>query len=108
MADYRVVTEGERTFVGTLNEDFAIESQAGNVFQLGNTSWRIVYVRGGEVTVRDAHGAPATVPFWLGEAPGRTAELSAEFSELREEIWATCVESVEQACELVAARNRRG
>ncbi len=56
MADYRVVTEGERTFVGTLNEDFAIESQAGNVFQLGNTSWRILYVRGGEVTVRDAHG----------------------------------------------------
>jgi ATP-dependent helicase Lhr and Lhr-like helicase len=87
MADYRVVTEGERTFVGTLNEDFAIESQAGNVFQLGNASWRIVYVRGGEVVVRDAHGAPATVPFWLGEAPARTAELSRELSELREEIW---------------------
>ena len=69
-ADYRVVTEGEGTFVGTLNEDFAIESQAGNVFQLGNTSWRIRHVRGGEVTVSDAHGAPATVPFWLGEAPG--------------------------------------
>jgi ATP-dependent Lhr-like helicase len=86
MADYRVVTEGEGTFVGTLNEDFAIESQAGNVFQLGNTSWRILYVRGGEVTVADAHGAPATVPFWLGEAPGRTNELSAELSELRESI----------------------
>jgi ATP-dependent Lhr-like helicase len=86
-ADYRVVTEGERTFVGTLNEDFAIESQIGNVFQLGNASWRIVHVRGGEVTVRDAHGAPATVPFWLGEAPGRTAELSRELSVLREEIW---------------------
>jgi ATP-dependent Lhr-like helicase len=83
MADYRVVTEGEGTFVGTLNEDFAIESQAGNVFQLGNTSWRILYVRG----VADAHGAPATVPFWLGEAPGRTNELSAELSELREKIW---------------------
>src|SRR4029077_13176646 len=96
MADYRVVTEGERTFVGTLNEDFAIESQAGNVFQLGNTSWRIVYVRGGEVTVRDAHGAPATVPFWLGEAPGRTAELSAELSSLREEIGAHTSETVEQ------------
>ncbi|HEX4414588.1 MAG TPA: DEAD/DEAH box helicase, partial [Lacipirellulaceae bacterium] len=87
MADYRVVTEGDRTFVGTLNEDFAMESQTGNVFQLGNMSWRILYVRGGEVTVRDAHGAPATVPFWLGEAPGRTPELSREFSELREEIW---------------------
>jgi ATP-dependent helicase Lhr and Lhr-like helicase len=96
MADYRVVTEGERTFVGTLNEDFAIESQSGNVFQLGNVSWRILYVRGGEVTVRDAHGAPATVPFWLGEAPGRTAELSAEFSELREHLWQHVSESVDE------------
>jgi ATP-dependent Lhr-like helicase len=92
-ADYRVVTEGERTFVGTLNEDFALESQAGNVFQLGNTSWRILYVRGGEVTVVDAHGAPATVPFWLGEAPARTAELSAELSELRADIWRKISES---------------
>jgi ATP-dependent Lhr-like helicase len=95
MADYRVVTEGDRTFVGTLNEDFAMESQSGNVFQLGNTSWRILYVRGGEVTVRDAHGAPATVPFWLGEAPGRTAELSAELSELREELGRHAAESIE-------------
>ena len=95
MADYRVVTEGERTFVGTLNEDFAMESQAGNVFQLGNTSWRILYVRGGEVTVRDAHGAPATVPFWLGEAPGRTAELSAELSQLRDELGRHASQSVE-------------
>jgi ATP-dependent Lhr-like helicase len=90
MADYRVVMEGDGTFVGTLNEDFAIESQAGNVFQLGNNSWRIHYVRGGEVVVSDAHGAPATVPFWLGEAPGRTAELSAELSQMREDIWAQC------------------
>jgi ATP-dependent Lhr-like helicase len=85
-ADYRVVTE-DGTFVGTLNEDFAIESQAGNVFQLGNASWRIRHVRGGVVTVSDAHGAPATVPFWLGEAPGRTDELSAEVSSLRESLW---------------------
>jgi ATP-dependent helicase Lhr and Lhr-like helicase len=96
MADYRVVTEGERTFVGTLNEDFAIESQAGNVFQLGNASWRIVHVRGGEVTVRDAHGAPATVPFWLGEAPARTAELSSELSDLRSEIWEHASESLDE------------
>ncbi|HEX3599734.1 MAG TPA: DEAD/DEAH box helicase, partial [Lacipirellulaceae bacterium] len=97
MADYRVVTEGERTFVGTLNEDFAIESQSGNVFQLGNASWRILYVRGGEVTVRDAHGAPATVPFWLGEAPGRTVELSAELSELREQTWEQAEKSIDGA-----------
>jgi len=97
MADYRVVTEGDNTFVGTLNEDFAIESQSGNVFQLGNVSWRILYVRGGEVTVRDAHGAPATVPFWLGEAPGRTTELSSEFSELREQIWEQGKQSVDGA-----------
>lgn len=90
LADFRVVTEGEGTFVGTLNEDFALESQAGDVFQLGNTSWRILYVRGGEVTVVDAHGAAATIPFWLGEAPGRTRELSAELSDLREQIWRRC------------------
>jgi ATP-dependent Lhr-like helicase len=92
-ADYRVVTE-DGTFVGTLNEDFAIESQAGNVFQLGNTSWRIRHVRGGVVTVSDAHGAPATVPFWLGEAPGRTDELSAEVSSLRETLWQHVGESL--------------
>jgi ATP-dependent Lhr-like helicase len=97
MADYRVVIEGERTFVGTLNEDFAIETQIGSVFQLGNTSWRLVYVRGGEVTVRDANGAPATVPFWLGEAPGRTPELSIEVSAVREQIWTRIGESTDAA-----------
>ncbi|MBI2823529.1 MAG: DEAD/DEAH box helicase [Planctomycetia bacterium] len=86
LADYRVVTVDDHTFVGTLNEDFAIESQAGDVFQLGNMSWRICYVRGGEVVVQDAKGAPASVPFWLGEAPGRTRELSAEVASLREEL----------------------
>jgi ATP-dependent helicase Lhr and Lhr-like helicase len=85
-ADYRVVAEESRAFVGTVNEDFAIESLPGDVFLLGNTSWRIRHVRGGEVTVQDAGGAPATIPFWLGEAPGRTRELSAEVSGLRGDI----------------------
>lgn len=84
-AEYRVVTE-DRTFVGTVNEDFAIESMSGDIFLLGNSSWKIKYVRGGEVTVQDAHGAPATIPFWLGEAPGRTVELSGEISRLREDL----------------------
>jgi len=85
-ADYRVVAGDEHVFVGTVNEDFAIESLAGDVFQLGNTSWRIRYVRGGEVVVDDAEGAPATIPFWFGEAPGRTPELSESVSQLRSEI----------------------
>jgi ATP-dependent Lhr-like helicase len=86
IATYRVVTDDEnRTLVGTLDEDFAIESNAGDIFLLGNTSWRIKHVRGGEVVVVDARGAPPTIPFWLGEAPGRTLELSAEVSRLREE-----------------------
>lgn len=85
-ANYRVVTDDEnRTMVGTIDEDFAIESNAGDIFLLGNTSWRIKHVRGGEVVVVDAHGAPPTIPFWVGEAPGRTVELSAEVSRLREE-----------------------
>jgi ATP-dependent helicase Lhr and Lhr-like helicase len=85
-AQYRVVAEPEGTFVGTVDEDFAVESIAGDVFVLGNTSWRVQYVRGGEVLVRDAEGAPPSIPFWLGEAPGRTPEFSTELSELRQEI----------------------
>ena len=86
LADYRVVTAEDRTYLGTVNEDFAIESLAGDVFLLGNMSWRIQHVRGGEVVVSDAQGAPASIPFWLGEAPGRTDELSTEVSELRQEL----------------------
>jgi ATP-dependent Lhr-like helicase len=87
VASYRVVTDDEkRTVVGTVDEDFAVESNAGDIFLLGNTSWRIKHVRGGEVVVLDARGAPPTIPFWVGEAPGRTVELSAEVSRLREEV----------------------
>jgi ATP-dependent Lhr-like helicase len=87
VADYRVVTDDEdRTVVGTVDEDFAVESNGGDIFLLGNTSWRIKHVRGGEVVVTDAHGAPPTIPFWRGEAPGRTLELSAEVARLREEL----------------------
>jgi ATP-dependent helicase Lhr and Lhr-like helicase len=81
--DYRVVVEPDDTFVGTVNEDWAIESMAGDVFLLGTTSWRIRRVEPGTVRVVDAQGAPPSVPFWLGEAPGRTEELSGEVSDLR-------------------------
>ncbi|MCE9525064.1 MAG: DEAD/DEAH box helicase [Planctomycetales bacterium] len=85
-AQYNVVVEGERTVVGTVDEDFAIESLRGDVFLLGNTSWMVRQVTGGEVIVIDAGGAPPTIPFWLGEAPGRTVELSGELSRLRRDI----------------------
>ena len=85
-ADYQVLLEPAGTMVGTVNEDFAIESMAGDIFQLGNTSWRILRVETGIVRVEDAHGQPPTIPFWLGEAPARTAELSHAVSRLREEI----------------------
>ncbi len=83
-ADYEVLTEPDGTRVGSLNEDFAIESSAGDIFQLGNTSWRILRVQPGVVRVADAHGAPPTIPFWLGEAPGRSAELSEAISRQRD------------------------
>jgi ATP-dependent Lhr-like helicase len=83
LGDYRVVAEPDDTFVGTVNEDWAIESMAGDVFLLGTTSWRIRRVEPGTVRVVDAQGAPPSVPFWLGEAPGRTEELSTEVSDLR-------------------------
>ncbi len=81
--DYRVVLEPEGQFIGTLNEDFAIESLPGDVFQLGNTSWRILRINGGVVRVADAHGQPPSMPFWLGEAPARSDEVSAAVSTLR-------------------------
>ncbi len=86
LADYRVVAEPEKIVVGSVDEDFAVESLSGDVFLLGNTSWRVIHVRGGDVLVTDAHGAPPTIPFWRGEAPARTMELSAELSELRQEL----------------------
>ena len=82
----RVVTEEEQTVVGSVDEDFGTESQAGDIFLLGNTSWRIRYLRGGDLVVTDAGGAPPTIPFWRGEAPGRTYELSEEVSRLREDL----------------------
>jgi ATP-dependent helicase Lhr and Lhr-like helicase len=85
-SDYRVILEPSETFVGTLNEDFAIESLAGDIFQLGNTSYRIKRVEPGSVRVEDAAGQPPSIPFWLGEAPGRSEELSQAVSRLRSEI----------------------
>ncbi|MBA3345786.1 MAG: hypothetical protein H0T44_10930 [Gemmatimonadales bacterium] len=85
-ADYRVVLEPEGTFIGTVNEDFAVESLAGDIFQLGNLSWRIQRVQQGVVRVEDARGQPPTIPFWLGEAPARSAELSGAVAELRGEM----------------------
>ena len=84
--DYRVILEPSEILVGTLNEDFAIESLAGDIFQLGNSSYEIKRVGTGEVRVLDAHGQPPSIPFWLGEAPGRSQELSASVSRLRKEI----------------------
>ncbi|MFL6624171.1 MAG: helicase-related protein [Sulfurifustis sp.] len=85
-ADYRVVLEPSGTPVGTVNEDFAVESMSGDIFQLGNTSYRILKVEPGTVRVEDAKGQPPSIPFWLGEAPARTDELSAAVSRLREEV----------------------
>ncbi len=85
-ADYRVILEPAETFVGTLNEDFAIESLAGDIFQLGNAAYRIKRIEPGAVRVEDASGQSPNIPFWLGEAPGRTWELSEAVSRLRTEI----------------------
>ena len=83
---YTVIAQPEGTTVGTVDEDFAIESMAGDIMLLGNTSWRIRRVSTGRVFVEDAHGAPPTIPFWRGEAPARTTELSEHVAEVREQI----------------------
>jgi ATP-dependent Lhr-like helicase len=86
VADYRVVLEPDDTFIGTVNEDFAIESMAGDIFQLGNASWRVLQVATGTVRVADARGAPPNIPFWFGEAPARSDELSRAVSDLRADV----------------------
>ena len=86
VGDYTVVLEPQAITIGTVNEDFAIESIAGDVFQLGNASYRILRVEAGRVRVEDAEGQPPSIPFWLGEAPGRTIELSASVSRFRETL----------------------
>jgi ATP-dependent Lhr-like helicase len=84
--EYDVMLEPGNIFLGTLNEDFAIESIPGDIFKLGNNSWKILRIENGKVRVEDAAGQPPSIPFWLGEAPGRTKELSYAVSRLREEI----------------------
>jgi ATP-dependent Lhr-like helicase len=84
--DYRVLMEPGDVFIGTVNEDFAIESMQGDVFLLGSHPWQIAQVTNGVMRVRDATGRHPTVPFWLGEAPGRTDELSEEVSRLRSAV----------------------
>jgi len=84
--DYDIILEPENIQVGTLHEDFAIESMPGDIFQLGNNSWKILRVELGKVRVEDAKGQPPSIPFWIGEAPGRTDEFSFAVSRLREKI----------------------
>ena len=107
-ADYQVILEPAGTFVGTLNEDFAIESMQGDIFQLGNTSYRVLRVEAGKVRVEDAKGQPPNIPFWLGEAPARTDELSASVSRLRADIEAllpeVTAETVASAVDTVEQR----
>ena len=86
MADYDVIEEPSGAYVGTVNEDFAIESLAGDIFQLGNRSWRVQRIEAGRLRVTDAEGLPPTIPFWFGESPGRTRELSSVVAELRREV----------------------
>jgi ATP-dependent Lhr-like helicase len=83
---FSVTAEPEGKVVGTLDEDFAVESSPGDVFLLGSTAWRIQRVMGSTVVVEDARGQPPNVPFWRGEAPGRTDELSLQVGRLREEL----------------------
>jgi ATP-dependent helicase Lhr and Lhr-like helicase len=89
-ADYRVILEPSGEFIGTVDEDFAIESLPGDIFQLGNTSWRVQRLEAGTLRVEDARNQPPNIPFWFGEAPGRTADLSEAVSRLRETVAERC------------------
>ncbi|GJM28248.1 MAG: ATP-dependent DNA helicase [Cyclobacteriaceae bacterium] len=84
--DVDVILDPSGTFIGSLNEDFALESLPGQVFQLGNNSYRVLRMETGKMRVEDAHGQPPNIPFWLGEAPGRSWELSAAVSRFRDNL----------------------
>ena len=103
---YSVVAAPDDTPVGTVDEDFAVESLAGDIMLLGNSSWRIRRVQSGRVLVEDAQGAPPTVPFWRGEAPARTAELSAQVSGLREEVASRMAAQDGNGAEVTSAATR--
>jgi ATP-dependent Lhr-like helicase len=92
-ADYSVLLEPQGVQIGTVNEDFAVESLAGDVFQLGNASYRILRIEAGRVRVEDAQGQPPNIPFWLGEAPGRSDELSLAISRLRKQVEAALIDA---------------
>jgi ATP-dependent Lhr-like helicase len=83
-ADYTVVLEPEATPIGTVHEDFAVEANVGDIFQLGNASWRVLKVEQGVVRVADAAGVPPSLPFWIAEAPARSRELSEAVARVRE------------------------
>ncbi|HEU5207873.1 MAG TPA: DEAD/DEAH box helicase [Longimicrobiales bacterium] len=105
VSDYRVVLEPEGVVIGSVNEDFAVESMAGDVFQLGNTSWRVLQIQQGTMRVADAEGAPPNIPFWFGEAPARSDELSAAVGALREDVASRLVDrpgDAERRAEVVA------
>ncbi|HLH43835.1 MAG TPA: DEAD/DEAH box helicase [Bryobacteraceae bacterium] len=107
-AQYQVVAEPEGQVIGSVDEDFAVESLVGDVFLMGASSWRIRRVEPGRVRVEDAHGAAPSIPFWNGEAPGRTRELSLEVSRLREDM---VQRSPELACQMLIEQcslDRRG
>ncbi|HEX6793306.1 MAG TPA: DEAD/DEAH box helicase [Casimicrobiaceae bacterium] len=103
-ADYEVILEPAGQMVGTVNEDFAVESLAGDVFQLGNTSYRIRRIEAGRVRVEDAQGQAPSIPFWLGEAPARSDELSHAVSRLRSELF-EAPSNAQTALETLAARD---
>jgi ATP-dependent Lhr-like helicase len=105
-AEYRVILEPEGDFLGTVDEDFAVESLAGDIFQLGNASWRVLRLEAGILRVEDARHQPPNIPFWFGEAPGRSFELSQAVARLREEIEARLADTEETiALNLTAARD---
>lgn len=95
--DYDVILSPEGVYIGSLNEDFAFESMPGDIFQLGNASYRILKIESGRVFAADAKGQPPNIPFWLGEAPGRSDELSLAVSRLRSEVGEALVEGLDAA-----------
>ncbi len=106
-ADYAVVEDSSEQLVGSVDEDFAIDSMVGDIFQLGSHAWRVRKVEQGRVRVEDAHGQPPNIPFWNGEGLARSAELSAEVAGLRHELWTLLAGGADEAAQALL-RDRCG
>ncbi len=82
---YPVYHQTRNAKLGELDEENVNELRTGDVILLGASTWKISDITPQKVLVVDGQGAAPTVPFWKGDAIGRTYELGVRVAQLYEE-----------------------